>query len=264
MGMAVAGLFAAKWTIRIEDEWIRNLEKDRPELSGKLERRRSLEGVVAAKEIQEAQVDLEVAEQGLALAEQQVGLFGGTGLTRLTVTSPIDGTIAAADVSLGEQVTAEQSLYTVLDATTLWIEAEVFEGDVARVSAAGRADVRIEGHATTLAATVHRIGQVVDPATRTVKVVLAIDNTAGLLRPGMFAQVSVGAGAPARVLAVPDAAVIEDGGRRLVFVKLGPEAFVRREVVLGGRDGDAWAVRTGVTRGERVVVAGTYQLRTMR
>ena len=42
MSMAVAGLYAAKWSIAIEQEWIRNLERSRPELAGKLDRRRAL------------------------------------------------------------------------------------------------------------------------------------------------------------------------------------------------------------------------------
>jgi cobalt-zinc-cadmium efflux system membrane fusion protein len=229
-----------------------------------LERRRSLEGVVSQREIQEAQLELELAERELELAEQQTRLFGGAGLTRVTVTAPIDGTIAAADVSLGEQVPADQQVYTIIDGGTLWVEAEIFEGDVARVEAAGSADLRVEGLAETLPASVYRVGQVIDPTTRTVKVILAVDNAAGRLRPGMFAQVAIGAGGKQRALAIPDAAVIEEGGRRFVFVKLGPELFLRREVVLGGRDGDFWAVRAGVKKGERVVVQGTYQLRTAR
>jgi RND family efflux transporter MFP subunit len=229
-----------------------------------LERRRSLTGVVADKDIQAAAVELELAEHQLGLAEQAVRLFGGAQLTRLGVTAPIDGTIAAADVSLGEQVTTEQNLYTIVDPGTLWVEAEVFEADVPRLPASGRADVRVDGTDTVFVGQLYRIGQLVDPATRTVKVVLSVDNASGQLRPGMFARLAVATGAPVRRLVVPDAAVIEEGGRRFAFVKLGPEVFVRREIVLGERDGEVWALGGGITRGERVVVQGTYQLRTAR
>jgi len=95
-------------------------------------------------------------------------------------------------------------------------------------------------------------------------VILSVDNAKGTLRPGMFAEVAVAAGQRTRAVAVPDAAVVEEGGRRFVFVHVAPEEFVRREVVLGVRDGDDWAVKAGLRAGERVVTQGTYQLRTSR
>lgn len=229
-----------------------------------LERRRALAGVVAQKEIEDGELALSLAERDVELAEQQAGLFGGGALRRIPVTAPIDGVIAAAEVSLGEQVAADRKLYTVLEPSRLWVEADVFETDIARIEAAGTADVRLEGRPTAFAGRLFRLGQLVDPATRTVKAIFEVDNASGAFRPGMFAEVAIGAGAPRRSLVVPDAAVIEDGGRRFVFVHVTPEEFVRREVVLGERDGDDWAVRTGLRPGERVVVQGTYQLRTAR
>lgn len=229
-----------------------------------LERRRSLAGVVAKKEIEQAALDLELAEREVKLAEQQAALFGGGGLRRVTVTAPIDGTIAEANVSLGDQIAADKVIYTIIDSSSLWVEANVFEADIPRIEQAGSADIRVEGYAEPFRGTVFRIGQVVDPATRTVKVILAVDNPQGKLRAGTFARVAVSAGGTRRVLAIPDAAVIEEGGRRFAFVHVAPEVFVRRELVLGARDGDAWAVEAGLKGGERVVTQGTYQLRSSR
>ncbi len=229
-----------------------------------LERRRALVGVVSQKDIEQAELELSLAVQDVALAEQQVRLYVGGGLQRLTVTAPIDGVIAEAEVSLGEQVAADQKLYTIIEPSTLWVEADVFERDLARVEEAGTADVRLDGRPSTFRGQLFRLGQLVDPATRTVKAIFVVDNASGAFRPGMFTTVAIGAGAPRRALVVPDAAVIEEGGRRFVFVHVTPEEFVRREVVLGERDGDDWAVREGLEPGERAVIQGTYQLRTAR
>ncbi len=236
----------------------------RAQAERELARERALDGIVAQKDIQAAELALELADRELQLATQQAALFGSGGLRRLTITSPIDGTIALAGVSIGQQVAADQVVYTIIDATTLWVEANVFEADVPRIETAGTADIRVEGRAQTLVGTVYRIGQTVDPASRTVKVVLAVDNAGGLLRPGMFAQVAIGAGGPQTTLSIPDAAVIEDGGRRFAFVHVAPEVFTRREIVLGPRAGDFWAVSAGLGKGDRVVTQGTYQLRTSR
>ncbi len=229
-----------------------------------LDRRRALEGVVSKKEIEQAELELELAERDLELATNQVGLFGGGSLRRVTVTAPIDGVIAEAEVSLGEQVAADQKLYTILEPSRLWVEADVFESDIARVEEAGTADIRLEGRPNAFRGRLFRLGQLVDPSTRTVKAIFEVDNASGAFRPGMFTTVAIGAGKPRDSLVVPDAAVIEEGGRRFVFVHVTPEEFVRREVVLGERDGDDWAVRDGLEPGERAVVQGTYQLRTAR
>ncbi len=236
----------------------------RDQAQRELERRRSLEGVVAQKEIQQAELELELTRRELELAEQQTSLFGGTGLQRITLTAPIDGTIVEANVSIGEQVAADQALYTIIDPATLWVEASVFETDVPKIEQAGAADIRVDGYDTAFVGKVYRIGQIVDPTTRTVKVILMVDNAKGTLRPGMFAEVAVAAGQRATALAVPDAAVIEESGRRFVNVHVAPEEFARREVVLGARDVDDWAVKSGLKKGERVVTQGTYQLRTTR
>ncbi len=229
-----------------------------------LERLRSLAGVVAAKDIQQAELDLQLAEQALQRAGQEAALFGGGQLQQIMVTAPIDGVIAEADVAVGEQVAPEKKLFTIIDSSTLWVEAEVFESDLQRLEGAGSAAIRVEGYDTVFAGSLFRMGQVVSPATRTVKAIFAVPNPDGRLRSGMFADVAIGAGGRTRSLVVPDDAVVEEGGRRFVFVHTTPEEFVRREVVLGARDGDVWAVRSGLEKGERVVVQGTYQLRTAR
>jgi cobalt-zinc-cadmium efflux system membrane fusion protein len=229
-----------------------------------LARHKALEGIVAKQELEAAALALELAEREVELAGQQVALFGKGTLERVTVTAPIDGVIVEATIALGEQVPADKQLYRIVDTSRLWVEAEVFETDAPRVEAAGVAEVRVEGVPAPQPARVYRVGQVVNHDTRTVKVVVEVDNAKGMLRVGTFAQVAVAAGGATMAITVPDAAVIEEGGRRFVFVKLGPEVFARREVVLGTRNGAVWAVRAGLARGDRVVVQGTYQLRTSR
>lgn len=79
----------------------------------------------------------------------------------------------------------------------------------------------------------------------------------------MAATAWIGAGPIREVLTVPDDAVVESGGVTLVFVKVGPERFEAREVRLGARSGHAREVLAGLRPSERVVVAGTYALRSI-
>ncbi|XXF75171.1 efflux RND transporter periplasmic adaptor subunit [Myxococcaceae bacterium GXIMD 01537] len=234
-----------------------------------LERVTSLSGVVAQKEVQQAELAVKVAEEEATRALRSRELYAGAGqaggasLARFDIVSPLDGVLVEAQATVGEQVEPSKVLFSVLDARVVWVEANVFPADVARVEEAKEALVKVETHpGQWFPARLFNLGQVVDESTRTVKALFEVDNPEGKLRPGTFAEVAIGAGGPSQVLAVPDAAVVEVEGRRRVYVKRGPEAFEARDVVLGARDGGYHAVRDGLREGERVVTRGTYQLRS--
>jgi cobalt-zinc-cadmium efflux system membrane fusion protein len=234
-----------------------------------LARLESLQGVVAEKEVQQAALTVRTAEEELSRARAARGVLAGArqgqGTARFSLTAPIDGVLVEARATVGEQVDPSRPLFTVLDAAVLWVEARVFENDVARVEAATGALVRSEAYeGQHFPARLYHVGQVVDEATRSVRVLFELDNREGRLRPGMFVDVAIGAGGREQVLAVPEAAVVEEEGRAFVFIHTAPEAFERREVVLGVRDGEWRAVRQGLKEGERVVVRGAATLQVAR
>lgn len=109
-------------------------------------------------------------------------------------------------------------------------------------------------------------GGVVDTASRTVKIRATVENEARRLRPGMFAQVAItapsGSVSPG-VVALPEIAVQDLGGRSVVFVRKSPGRFVARSVTVGSRAARGMVVVTsGVRTGDRVVVQGAFQLRS--
>jgi cobalt-zinc-cadmium efflux system membrane fusion protein len=234
------------------------------------ERVKSLTGVVAQKEVQQAEVAVQVAEQEYTRAVRERELYagagqGGTGgkLSQFPLASPIDGVLVEANATLGEQVEPSKVLFTVLDSQVVWVEANVFPDDIPRIEEAREALVKVEGYADRwFPAKLFNLGQVVDESTRTVKVIFEVQNDDGRLRPGTFAEVAIGSGGEQESLAVPDAAVVEVEGRKRVYVHVSPEEFVARDVALGARDGEYHAVRQGLKEGERVVTRGTYQLRS--
>ncbi|MFN7134529.1 MAG: efflux RND transporter periplasmic adaptor subunit, partial [Myxococcales bacterium] len=187
----------------------------------------------------------------------------GDGVSRFALLAPLDGVVAEAHATVGEQVDPSRSLFTILDSRVVWVEANVFAGDVARVEAAREAVIHVEAYpGIDFHAPLINLGQLVDEATRTVRAIFEARNPDGKLRPGMFAEVAIGSGAPEHLLAVPLSALVEEGARRVVFVKVGPEHFVEREVKTGPRDGEHVAILGGLVEGELVVIQGVYQLRT--
>jgi cobalt-zinc-cadmium efflux system membrane fusion protein len=108
--------------------------------------------------------------------------------------------------------------------------------------------------------TVSRIGDVLDPQTRTLKVTVTLPNPAGRFRPEMFG--SIRQPGPRRSLPVlPADAVVLEYGRPVVFVERAPGQFERRAVATGARAESLVAITRGVQAGERIVVDGAVLLR---
>ncbi|NTX06155.1 efflux RND transporter periplasmic adaptor subunit [Myxococcus sp. CA040A] len=234
-----------------------------------LTRLESLQGVVAEKEVQQARLAVNTAEQEWSRAKSArdvlAGARQGQGTARFSLVSPIDGVLVEARASVGEQVDPSRALFAVLDSSVLWVEARVFEGDVARAEGTTGALVTTPAYAGQhFPARPYHVGQMVDESTRSVRVLFEVDNRDGRLRPGMFVDVALGEGGQKDALAVPKDAVVEEEGRTFVFVHTAPEAFELRPVVLGGSDGAWRAVLKGLQAGERVVVTGVAALRLAR
>ncbi len=88
-----------------------------------------------------------------------------------------------------------------------------------------------------------------------------VDNGSGDLKIGMQANLRLGAGVKASVLLVPKESVLDNEGKKIVYVMLSGEEFERRDVVVGDEYGDKVAIVSGVKPGERVVTQGAYQLK---
>ena len=104
-------------------------------------------------------------------------------------------------------------------------------------------------------------GAVIDEQTRAATVVFQVQNHGRTLRIGMQANVSLDAGESVTAMMIPKEAVLDNEGRKIVYVLLSGEEFQRREVTLGDEYGGKVAVLSGLEKGERVVTQGAYQIR---
>jgi multidrug efflux pump subunit AcrA (membrane-fusion protein) len=204
------------------------------------------------------------------LAEVRTGVAGEGDTDSLTVPlrSPLQGTVVAAEVTAGEIVTDDHSLFRVVDMQKLHIDAKVSEYDIARVQDSPGAKFRLSAYPDRIlpifgpgAGRLVFIGGVVDPESRTVLVRYEVPNEERLLRVGMFADVMIETDRRAGAIVVPEPAVVDDSGETIVYVQTGGESFERRPVQLGIRDGTDIEIRRGLTRGERVVTDGAYAIR---
>jgi len=175
--------------------------------------------------------------------------------------APIGGTITERQIVSGAFVTAGQPLLTITDFDTLIARIHIPERELDRVSVGQNA--RVVGRVAQGRrgeAVVQRIAPIVDPATGTVKVTVALPDQSITFLPGMYVEVTLTTELHEGALLVPKRALVRDDERVWVFVAEGDRAK-RRSVELGLQDGEWCEVGTGLRAGEEVIVAGQAGLK---
>ncbi|HMV69268.1 MAG TPA: HlyD family efflux transporter periplasmic adaptor subunit, partial [Myxococcota bacterium] len=181
------------------------------------------------------------------------------------VRAPSSGVVAAVRARDGEIVSAGAPLVEVVRAGDVWVVAHVAQQDAARVRATPGLQVRLPGRSdpvvldASTGAAVVAVGPGIDPVDRTLPVVVSWPDPVDVW-PGTFVDTRVLLPEVVDAVAVPAAAVVDDGGVPVVFVMDGGESFFKRRVELGPRDGDLVALSRGVEVGERVVSVGAYEV----
>jgi len=192
--------------------------------------------------------------------EQTAALVkSGEAARRITFRSPVAGIVTEKKALQGMRFMPGETLYQVTDLSSVWVVADVFEQDLALVRPGAKAAVSVNAYpGKVFDGTISYVYPTLREGTRTVPVRVELANPGQLLKPAMFAQVELGAGGNAPVLAVPDSAVIDSGTRRIVLVQLEQGRFEPREVKTGARSDHHVEIRDGVREGEQVVVAANF------
>ena len=178
----------------------------------------------------------------------------------ITFRSPVSGFVIEKTVVKGMHVTAGQTLYKVADLSVVWIEANIYEQDIAQVRVGATSTVTLDAYpGQRFTGQLVYVYPTVDENTRTVKVRLTLDNRAGLLKPGMFANVEL-RGTGGTGVVVPIDAVLDSGREQIVFVAKGDGHFEPRRVKTGRRLADGIQILDGIKEGEQVATGATFFL----
>lgn len=232
------------------------------------ERRLEEQGISSRKELLEAEAELRRMEASLNSARQRLQVLGagrGEG-GQYALAAPFPGVIVERHASLGEMASPADQLFTVANLDRLWIELDIYERDLARVTRGQAVDVTTAAYpGRTFPGQIVYVGDILDPEKRTVRARVEIPNPGGMLKPGMFANALIrvsGGGPPMPV--IPQEAVQEVEGRRVVFVPGNrPGEFRAHPVEIGESTDDGRVlVLSGLTPGDRVVTTGAFALRS--
>lgn len=198
----------------------------------------------------------------LDVTKSQINSLIKRGFAKRTVPirSPYGGYVVKKLINEGVKVTSGSPLFHIADLKRVWIIADVYEQDFPYIKQGQKADISLSnmpGH--ILKSKVDYIYPELSGTTRTLKVRFPVNNKSGILRPGMYTQIntefSLG-----KSLLVPDDGVIDDGIKKIVFVRQPEGEFVPREVILGIKAHGHFVVIKGLSEGDDVVLGASFLL----
>ncbi len=196
------------------------------------------------------------------LGVQAGGVSMQTGAFHLR--SPMAGSVTEVKVNLGMEVRPDlaEPLYVISDLSHLWLWIDVFEKDIAKIAVSQPITVKVASWPDyAFYGKVDFISQVVNPQTRSIQVRCQLDNKELKLRPSMHAQVAIRNQDQQPNLPVPLSAVITEGDKHYVFLRVGNDRFHWQEINLGMRFSDSALVLSGLKKGDQVVSNGALLLR---
>ena len=177
-----------------------------------------------------------------------------------SLTSPISGIVIERNGTIGATVGSDATVFKIIDISSVWIDANVFEKDLERVRRGQEVKVSVPAFpGASFSGRVILVSSVVDPETRSVKVRTEVPNADGRLKPDMFASVQIVTDLHRTAISIPQAAVLDDGGKTVVFVSEG-SGYVKRGVNVGIEGNGRVEIIEGLKAGDKVVVKGNYLL----
>lgn len=179
----------------------------------------------------------------------------------LHIHTPAAGIVMNIGVREGQYVTPATELYMIANLSTVWVYADIYEYELPWVQVGDRVEMRLAGiPGRVFEGHLAYIYPYAEPKTRTIKVRLAFDNPELLLKPDMFAEVTIFAGKKVEAVTIPAQAVIRSGARNQVFVVRAPGKFEPRTVTLGLASNGQVVVLEGLEAGEKVVTSAQFLL----
>lgn len=227
-------------------------------------------GAAPAKRLDEARTVEATTEARLKAAEIRLSQYEASSLAEtnlqgaklFALRAPISGLIVETHAAPAANVKAGEVLFKIVDLDTVYVSAVVPEVELPRMKSLTGAELQLPGTDQPIRlGSLISVGRIVDPASRTFPVIYAMDNSGRRVAINQAVHVRLLTSATAAAPAVPESAIVDDGGRPVVFIQVTGEAFARRPVRLAIREGGYVQVLDGVFPGERVVTRGAHLVR---
>jgi cobalt-zinc-cadmium efflux system membrane fusion protein len=182
----------------------------------------------------------------------------------LSVLAPLSGTVIFRNVILGQHIEPEEILFTVSDLSTVWVVLDAYEKDIPFINKESvihiYSDLYSDRH---FHGKITYISDLIDEKLRTLKIRVEVDNSEGYLKPNMYIRgIIENAASEGELLAVPDEAVQNLEGEKVVFIQEKSDVFAVRHVRLGNKVGPNRIILAGLEKGDRIVTKGAFTLKS--
>lgn len=185
-----------------------------------------------------------------------------TGISTFVITAPFSGVVIEKDAVMGELAKPEGKLFTIADLSTVWIEADVSEKDLGKLTVGSPATVTVSSFPDeSFKGKVSYISSIFDKETRTVKARIELPNPDRKLRIDMFARAMVDLTSSREALILPQEAVLLVQGQSTVYIQT-ENGFEVRPVEVGEQLNKGVVITSGLKSGEQVVISGAYALKS--
>lgn len=198
------------------------------------------------------ETSVQYARSGVALREEQ--------LQNTEIRAPIGGYIGSRQINPGEMISPGGKLMEVVDLSKVYITVYLSDSYIAQTKPGQKAQVSLSSlQGTVYTGTVDQISPIADATQKTFPVRILLDNSGGVFKDGMLAEVKLNFNQRQGVLYVPAEAIVDETGTKAVFVVNGDKAE-RKIVQLGISDGHRVEIVSGLSPDEQVVVLGQNNL----
>ncbi|MDD2890998.1 MAG: efflux RND transporter periplasmic adaptor subunit [bacterium] len=176
------------------------------------------------------------------------------------INAPISGIVGNLNLDPGSMVAPGIPVAMVANINAVKVEINIPENDISYIKTGNKANIKVSSYPNDIFnGQLTKISPVLNPMSRTSQASISIINPGNKLRPGMFANVDVIIEEHTNVIVVPQKALIDNGGRKIVFV-LNGEMAEMREVSIGLENNDFVEILTGINSGEQIITLGNYGL----
>ncbi len=181
----------------------------------------------------------------------------------LSILSPVEGTVIFRDVIVGEHVEPQKILFTVSNLNTLWAHLDAYEKDLTYISKQSKVAIKSPLYPEKeFTGKIAYISDVIDEKLRTIKIRVEVNNDQGLLKPNMYIQGIVeNRKAEKKILAIPEEAIQNMNGEKIVFILEEKDIFAVCHVELGEKIGNTRIIAKGLEEGEKIVIKGAFNLK---
>jgi membrane fusion protein, heavy metal efflux system len=214
-------------------------------------------GLNTERDLVSAETELEKAQADLKRAEQTTSIFGVKTNATQIITAPVSGYIIEKNVTEQMQYRADgtQPFFIIANLEEVWVMASVFETDIAKIKTGYDAEVNVIAYKDKIfKGKVDRIFSILDPQSRVMKVRVKVPNKDNLLKPEMFAQITIKYNDNTNQLpAIPSEAIIFDKNRNYVMVYKDNCNIETREIDIFEVAGNTTYIKSGLKEGEKII-----------